>query len=285
MSKSTKIIAALGVVAGLGVAALPAFTYAAQTPQSVDGNVELYVEVQPAIAMTITGNNDNSDHQAITSYQYAIVTNPTGDPSQSSYYERAADGTFALSEDTEVDSGKTYFTRSADTTGVDVFSPMSAGNGVVDGHAEAFKVGPSSSYASLLPNSKVEGDATNLFRSTITVYTNNNSGYTLNVIDSDATTALTHTNGTDNIQTGAGAVAAGTAKWNFDSTPGADSSYEAKTAQAMVATGETAIVINQTSTKTDNGSATIVDYNVSTSADQATGVYSDTIVYTATTNN
>ena len=55
MSKSTKIIAALGVVAGLGVAALPAFTYAA----SVTGNADLYVQVDPAIAMTIRGNNDN----------------------------------------------------------------------------------------------------------------------------------------------------------------------------------------------------------------------------------
>lgn len=60
MSKSTKIIAALGVVAGLGVAALPAFTYAAQTQQTVTGNADVYVEVQPAIAMTITGNNDDN---------------------------------------------------------------------------------------------------------------------------------------------------------------------------------------------------------------------------------
>ncbi|MBR2989624.1 hypothetical protein IKF40_01700 [Candidatus Saccharibacteria bacterium] len=56
MSKSTKIIAALGVVAGLGVAALPAFTYAA----SVDGNAEVIVEVSPAISLAITGNNDDA---------------------------------------------------------------------------------------------------------------------------------------------------------------------------------------------------------------------------------
>lgn len=57
MSKTTKIIAALGVVAGLGVAALPAFTYAAE----VAGSADVYVEVEPAIAMTITGNNDGID--------------------------------------------------------------------------------------------------------------------------------------------------------------------------------------------------------------------------------
>lgn len=59
MSKTTKIIAALGVVAGLGVAALPAFTYAAD-PVSVDGAVKIDVEVQPAIAMTIQSDNDDS---------------------------------------------------------------------------------------------------------------------------------------------------------------------------------------------------------------------------------
>ena len=57
MSKSTKIIAALGVVAGLGVAALPAFTYAAST----DGAVKLEVEVEPGIAMTIHSNGDLDD--------------------------------------------------------------------------------------------------------------------------------------------------------------------------------------------------------------------------------
>ncbi|MBQ3271537.1 hypothetical protein IJG78_02820 [Candidatus Saccharibacteria bacterium] len=56
MSKTTKVIAALGVVAGLGVAALPAFTYAAQ----VAGEVQIDVEVPDAIAMTIAGNNDTT---------------------------------------------------------------------------------------------------------------------------------------------------------------------------------------------------------------------------------
>ena len=62
MSKSTKIIAALGVVAGLGVAALPAFTYAANS-QSVSGSADIYAEVLPAIAMKIEGNNDDNSHE------------------------------------------------------------------------------------------------------------------------------------------------------------------------------------------------------------------------------
>lgn len=56
MSKTTKVIAALGVVAGLGVAALPAFTYAEST---VSGNADVLVQVQDAIAMTIAGNQDD----------------------------------------------------------------------------------------------------------------------------------------------------------------------------------------------------------------------------------
>lgn len=48
MSKSTKIIAALGVVAGLGVAALPMSSYAANT-----GDVKVEITVDSTISMTI----------------------------------------------------------------------------------------------------------------------------------------------------------------------------------------------------------------------------------------
>ena len=76
MSKTTKIIAALGVVAGLGVAALPAFTYA----ESTSGNVDVYVDVRDAIAMTIVGNNDNGANAPKTGVTYHSVDNsaPSG---------------------------------------------------------------------------------------------------------------------------------------------------------------------------------------------------------------
>lgn len=74
MSKSTKVIAALGVVAGLGVAALPAFTYAAST----SGAVKLEAEVTSGIAITIHSNGDAKD----TTYYDADPTNAgnMGDP-------------------------------------------------------------------------------------------------------------------------------------------------------------------------------------------------------------
>ena len=264
MSKTTKIIAALGVVAGLGVAALPAFSYAAQTPQSVTGDAELFVEVQPAIAMTITGNNDDGQLQAYNSYQYTIVADPQGNPSTSNYYERAANGTFTASTDTEVDTNKTYFTRSANTQGVDVFSPMSKGNGEVNGHEEAFLAGPSSSYLQILPNS------INTMTSTVTVYTNNASGYTLTVKDADSDTSLKN----GNIEIVAHATpTAGEARWSIEGG--------SLSASAITAAG---LQVKQTDTKTTGGDATTMTYTVSTAADQATGVYTDTITYTATTN-
>ena len=66
--KSTKIIAAAGVVAGLGVAALPAMTFATA---EVKGKVNITADVQDAIAMTIKGNGDGATTPV-------DVYNPTG---------------------------------------------------------------------------------------------------------------------------------------------------------------------------------------------------------------
>ena len=229
MSKSTKIIAALGVVAGLGVAALPAFTYAAE---SVTGDVQVDVEVLPAIAMTITGNNDDSSNYDDGTTSYASVDN---------------------------------------------FAPATT-SGTLDGHTipATAVLGTSSSYTSLLPNAVIEGDT---FKSTITVYTNASAGYTLTMKDSDTTVALTHTNGSDTIPaTAATTLTAGTAAWGYRvgtsgdwlAVPASDAASDAS--------------IKATSAKTSGGDATTVEYGVATAADQATGVYTDTIVYTATTN-
>ncbi len=222
MSKTTKVIAALGVVAGLGVAALPAFTYAQET---VSGNVDLYVEVVPAIAMTITGNNDDNGHYG--------------------------------------------FGNGA----VDVFNPATAASSTIDGHetpATATTVA-SSSWMSILPN------ATGTMTSTVTVYTNNASGYTLNLKDADSTTALTKVGGTATIAASATPSAGAGAGW---SVTGGDDDFAS--GAAITAADQT---VKTTAAKTSGGDATTMTYTVATAADQETGAYTDTITYTATTNN
>ena len=183
------------------------------------GSVDLDVEVLPAIAMTITGNNDDNSG-------YGSGNGP-----------------------------------------VDVFAPESAASSTIDGHttpAAATTVN-SSTYISLLPNASATGT------STVTVYTNNATGYTLKVKDSDTTTALT--NGSYTIPAAA-STSAGTAAWSI---AGGSLSASAITAADQQVTKTTA--------KTSGGDATTMTYTVSTASDQATGVYTDTITYTATTNS
>ena len=82
MSKSTKIIAALGVVAGLGVATLPLSSFAAST-----GDVNVKVEVGSTISMTIddadrsttplekTVQMDNNDTDESLTASIKVTTN------------------------------------------------------------------------------------------------------------------------------------------------------------------------------------------------------------------
>jgi len=72
MTKTTKIIAALGVVAGLGVASLPLSSYAADSA-SVSGTTQVNVNVTEAISMTITG----TDSDSTTVDQYSGATSGT----------------------------------------------------------------------------------------------------------------------------------------------------------------------------------------------------------------
>ena len=216
MSKSTKIIAALGVVAGLGVAALPAFTYASST---VAGQVTLEAEVGEAIAMTILGNGDGG------------------------------------------------------TAGVDVYTPD--GSEVIDGHTvgtlyDASDLQTSSSTVSLLPNAADTSTAT----SQIKVYTNAASGFTLSVKDADSTTALVNEDdSTATIPAGA-TIAAGTAAWG----------YKGGSVSNFAAISATDAEVYTQSGPTTGGATVNMTYGVSTASDQKTGTYSDTIIYTATTN-
>jgi len=274
MSKTTKIIAALGVVAGLGVAALPAFTFA--TGPSTTGNVEVDVEVEAAIAMTIVGNNDDGSlYNGGVAFTYTEVQNPTGNPSENKYYE-LIEGNYVLSEDDEVDENDTYYTRSSNYASVDNSAPT--GVAVVDGHTAATISGTSSSYTKLLPNAASD-DST--FKSTIKVYTNATSGYTLTLNDQDTNTSLVKGDNEATIPAvgtvSGNQVVAGTAAWGYKVGDGAawlavpDSEAEGAT-------------IKTRGTATEGGEETTVYYGVSTASDQATGVYKDTIVYTATVN-
>ena len=215
MSKTTKIIAALGVVAGLGVAALPAFTYATQ--QTVAGDVQLSVDVSEAIAMTIKGNEES-------------------------------------------------------TPAVDVFNPDNAST--IDGHSggtayDSSKHQQSSSHTTLLPNAA----DTSTMTSEIKVYTNAAAGFTLTVNDADSTLALTGSNG-GTIAAGT-SITAGTANWAYKG--GSVSNWAAITASPVEVYSQNA--------PTSGGATINMTYGVSTASDQPTGTYTDTIVYTATTNN
>lgn len=241
MSKTTKIIAALGVVAGLGVAALPAFTFAEGEP-SVSGNVDVYVKVLPAIAMTITGNNDdNSIAGAANANDPVQVKDPSG---------VTTIGT------TDVSS---YDNTTAQTI--------------------------SSSAAALLPNSLVHGTADSTgFKSTVTVYTNNASGYTLGIAGTGSGGALsalvkqydgTAPQNPATIPAGT-TVEAGTPAWGYNTTA------QTGDTGTYIATANSAL--KTTNTPTAGGDATNVFYGVSTAADQETGVYKASLTYTATCN-
>ena len=246
-SKLIPIASVLGLSA-LAIASTPLF---ASATASVSGQVEIDVEVESAIAMTITGNNDDG-----------------------SYYTK---------------SGTSY-------NPVNTFSPEGIAGSNLDGHdiPSTAVTGTSSSYTSILPNSIVNGSSENGFRSTITIYTNSAAGYNLTVRDSDSTTNLTHTDGTNYIPTTDSSLSAGTAGWNYDVTrlgtttgsvwaPTADGE-DTYVVENSAITAED-VTIDSLPTKTSGGRITYVDYNVATSSTQAAGVYTDTLVYTATADS
>ncbi|MBQ3271599.1 hypothetical protein IJG78_03450 [Candidatus Saccharibacteria bacterium] len=250
MSKTTKIIAALGVVAGLGVAALPAFTYATA---SVSGQVEVRVDVDPAIAMTISGNNDWD----------GSGTQPAGTQAGVSVYNGAS----------EIGS---YNATNTTPTGVDA-----TGTG--------YTIQTSGSKTNILPNALVEGVITgtgaNGFGSTITVYTND-SGYSLTVQDANNDNSLTSGSNTipavGTTTPTANTLAPGSAAWGFKG--GLITSWTAVPVNDG-GTTQPATIKNGSGATLMTGDETEVLYAVSTAAAQPVGTYTDTIVYTATTAN
>ena len=61
MSKMSKAIAVLGVVAGLGVAALPLSSYAADEPYSQSASADVQVEVSGAISIEVDNGATDAD--------------------------------------------------------------------------------------------------------------------------------------------------------------------------------------------------------------------------------
>ena len=276
MTKSKTILAGLGVVAALGAAALPLASYATE---SVSGNVELQVEVLPAIAMTISGNNDTPDHTFYTAASVSTGDDVTG------LYEKSGSA-YAVTSDTTAQDGKTYYThadygvaKSAAPNGATTLDGQNlTTNNYTIGNSTSMAAKTSSSYTSILPNNKVDGNSTNGFGSTVTVYTNNSAGYTLSIKDADATLALENENG-DTIAAGT-TISAGTSNWAYQLQKSDNANVETP-AYAAITAADVTIVTRET--ETSNGSQSFIGYGVSTSGDQATGLYADTIVYTATT--
>ncbi len=184
MSNITKTIAALGVVAGLGVAALPLSSYAAQSNDvTVRANVESNIAVSAA--------------------------------------------------DTLVDLGN-----------------IISGGPIAEG------------------------------KTTVTVTTNANKGYTLKIADADNETAMTNlSGGLDKIPAGAPAV--GNTAWGVKG--GAIDTYTGVTTDGLTL----ATVANPTTGGADaiNSGKTEVTFGVSAGTGLASGTYEDVVVFTAEANS
>lgn len=270
MTKTTKVIAALGVVAGLGVAALPLSSYAAE----VNGNVRLEVTIDPSLAMRIHSNSDADT--------YAEVT-PAGteNPSQEGWYESDGSDGYELSEDATVQPGTTYYEKTGNYYGAIDHDPTDA--------TEADIAGPS--MAKLLSIAQNGVDLTTL-QSSIDVRSNNGT-YQVVVNDADANTGLQRitANDPETLSTtdvipamSTDAPAAGVKAWAFKSN---GTGSAATNWTAMVANDVTGVkVAEQTGAYdgADYDTPFTVNYGVGV-GNAATGTYTDTITYTATNVN
>ena len=130
---------------------------------------------------------------------------------------------------------------------------------------------------------------------TVTVNTNNATGYTLTLADADATTSLASGGNTISAHTGtqASPTALASNRWGYRIVNvggfGA-SAYSAETNNTsssstwagVPATGAANTI--KTTATTASGDTTTVWYGVKATSAQPSGTYSDTVTYTATTN-
>lgn len=128
---------------------------------------------------------------------------------------------------------------------------------------------------------------------TVTVSTNQTTGYTLTLADADATTSLV--SGANNITAHSGTAAAPSAlavgKWGyavagtpFDASYTAESSATSSTTKwAGVPASGSANTIKTTNVNAQNNTTTVW-YAAKADVTQPTGAYADSVTYTATTN-
>lgn len=147
---------------------------------------------------------------------------------------------------------------------------------------------PITESTSMLPNSTNTSMGT-----TAQVVTNSITGAYLTVIDVDDSNALM--SGSNNIPAGNGEISAGTAKWNLTVTGATQNGTSAGTATtsfvsntAVPVSTASALELYRHAQPSTGISASIddtvtVQYNVATSSTQASGTYTDTITYTAST--
>lgn len=139
------------------------------------------------------------------------------------------------------------------------------------------------------------GSATNA-SDTVTVSTNNSAGYTLNLKDSDA--VLTLTKGSDTIANHTGTMASPTALpantwgWRVDGAGGFGAGPTSVQSNVAALTGNYAGIQNNASagdnikvtSTTATNDTTTVWYGVEVTSAKPNGAYTNTVVYTATTN-
>ena len=247
MSKTTKIIAGLGIVAGLGVAAMPALTHALNT-SSVDGDAEVIVEVTPAISLQIDGNND---------------TNPYG-----GFFDSDPTGVYAAPDVNHLSTN----TSSSKWT----MSSNQIVEGVVDNGDETDD--PGEGFVSTLTVNTNDIGGYTLSVKTAETGANATSLHNKDTGTPDAWIPA--------IATASASFTQGTAAWGIRNNVAAANSEDISNDKWYpIATTDQSVRIAPATTTGYASDVSNVRYGVSTAASTPVGTYQNTLTYTATTAN
>lgn len=177
MSKSTKVIAALGVAAGLGVAALPAATFAVQSDSATAG---VEVTVTDTISITVTGTSSGdpvsadtmvdptddtltvpavkvtmaNDASTIANGTTAVVTNNTTGYTLSVAAQATGSSTLKNGSDTSAASYDTIAPFASPVPAGDLAGKTSRGWGILASNTSATVTTPFQSYAGVTDESQ-----------------------------------------------------------------------------------------------------------------------------------